>query len=342
MYLFTVNATAQTTNIDATKLSIPGPANQDTTKFATVYLIRPDSPVAAEYWTGILLDEYVMAKVFNGTRFIIKCAKTGNITFRAGLEKEKSTIEINAEPGKSYYIQMNMVHGTKHDLPQLTLLNETEGTEAFNSIRNKPVPIFDPDPIQFVFAFKKIPSQYIWDFSLKGFNEFLFTPPISTRHYFASAELGFNFGYVNKMVSNTFSEEDLMQRMDDIDFSSQEDFEKYAKKNIEKAGKNLKRSETLKERAYEQGRSPADMTLFAYSVTEDTRPEGIKLDEHQFVETRTYQACLYKKEIKGNKGRVFLVTFSERGLPEELHSKEEIFYKINLLVQSSEFGKVIK
>jgi hypothetical protein len=340
--LVSITATAQV-NMDTLKLWIPGPANQDTTKFSTFYVIRPSGPVAADYWTGIFFDEYVMAQVYNETRFVIKCAKTGNLVISAGPDKNKSIININAEPGRSYYIQMNIVHESKHDVPKLSLLDEQEGTAVFNSIRNQPVPIFDPDPLQLVYGFKKIPSQYVWDYSLKtGFAELLFTPPISTRHYFASAELGYIFGYANKMLSQTFSEVDLVQRIGDIDFASQADFETYVKKNIEKFSKDLKKSETLKGRAYLNGKSRAGMTLMVYSVSEDTRPEGIKLAANQALETRTWQACMYKREVKGDKGRVFLVTFSERGLAEELHSKEEIFYKLNYLVQSSEFGKVAK
>jgi len=342
LLLVTVSATAQV-NIDTLKISIPGPANQDTTKFATIYVFRPDGPVGANSWTGIFFDEYVMAQVYNETRFIIKCAKTGNLAVWSGLEKYRSTVNLNAEPGKSYYIQMNIVHEPKRDVPKLSLLNEQEGTAVYNSIRNQPVPIFDPDPLQLALGFKKIMSQYVWDYSLKtGFAELLFTPPISTRHYFASAELGYIFGYANKMLSQTFSEVDLVQRTDDIDFAAQADFETYVKKNIEKLSKDLKKSEILKERTYLNGTSPADMTLIVYSVSEDTRPEGIKLAANQALETRTWQACMYKREVKGDKGRVFLVTFSERGLAEELHSKEEIFYKLNYLVQSSEFGKVAK
>lgn len=343
MHLLIVNAKAQIHKTDTTKLSIPGPANQDTTKFATFFVMRPHSLIAVDSWTGIFFDEYVMAKVYNNTRYIIKCAKTGKLTVWAGQTKEKSEIEIDAEPGKFYYIRMNIVHGPKHDLPQLTLLSEKEGLETFTSIQNGPVHVFDPDPLSFLYSFKKIESQYVLDVNKKtGFNEFLFAPPISTRHYFASADLGYVFGYVNKMSSQTFSELDMVQRLEDIDFSSNEDFENYVKKNLEKSAKKLKKSETLKEMLYEEGTSPADMTWFAYSVSNDARPDGIKLHEDTFLETRTYQACMYKKEIHGTKGRVFLVTFSERGLPEELHSKEEIFYKINLLVQSSEFGKVVR
>jgi hypothetical protein len=185
-------------------------------------------------------------------------------------------------------------------------------------------------------------TQYVLELNKRtGFNEFTFSHPISVRHYFSSPEIGYEYNYVNKMVSSSYSEDVLIQRMGDEDFDSLAQFEQYVKSSVEKANKkNLKKSETVIESSFKEISTPADLSFASYIVSDDTKPLGTDMKDNPFVEIRTWQAYLYKKQIKNNKGRIFQVTFTERGLPREIHSKEEIFYKMNLLLETSKFGRV--
>jgi hypothetical protein len=334
---------AQMTTADSARyLSTPGPRNQDTTKFASFYVMRPDNTIDKNTWNAFFIDDHFMVKMENAMKCVIKCAATGPIKAWAKND-ELSSIEINVEAGKKYYILMNIEAGPKHGFPKLVLLNEKEGALRYNSMNIPEFYVYD-DHKQFSGPLiKSVLSSYMSYPSLTGFVEFLFQPPLSARHYFASAENGYRFMYNNKMLSSTFSELDFVQRMEDKDFDNEVQFEEYVKKHIEKAGKNLKKSETLQEQLFEKIHSPADMTYGVYSVTRDTKPENTgSLNGQSFLEVRTYQVCMYKTEVKKSKGRVFLISFSERGLLEELHSKEEIRFKINLLLNSSSFGKAGK
>ncbi|HEX4851172.1 MAG TPA: hypothetical protein VFV08_10215, partial [Puia sp.] len=202
--------------------------------------------------------------------------------------------------------------------------------------------IYDPDPMAIIFYHQKFPSWYTRDGAKEfGFNEFTFDPPVSVRHYFATPELGFKFSWANPMVSGSYSEVVWVQRMGDYDFNSMDEFKAFVKSKVEKADeKLLKKSETVIEFIYIDVPTPADLSFASYVVTRDTKPSSVDMNGRPYLEVRTWQTYMYKKNIKKGKGRIFQVSFSERGFPEELHSKEGIFYKMNLVLQSCQFGVV--
>jgi hypothetical protein len=149
------------------------------------------------------------------------------------------------------------------------------------------------------------------------------------------------YSWANLWVSASYSEAVLIQRMGDYDFSSLDEFKSFVKSKVEAGDKKqLKNSESVIEFTYTDVITPADLSFASYIVTHDDKPSSVDLRGKPYLEVRTWQAYMYKKKIKKGKGRIFQVSFTERGFPEELHSKEEIFYKMNLLLQSVEFGVV--
>jgi hypothetical protein len=324
------SVTAQKTSADTAKyLSIPGPANQDTTRFATFYVIRPDGELAKRSWLGIYFDDTLMVRVDNDMRYVIKYAKTGNINIWAKNEL-RSSLTVNVEPGKKYYIKMVMEKGGKLGNPKLTQLDEKDGDEAFNKIDYPALYVYDPDPF--------INSKYIWPSSPKtGFEHMVFSLPLSTRHYFASSLDGFICSYHNEMVSRTFTEFEIVSA-EKRKFGDKEDFEKYVTRQIDKLKKGFKKSETLHGLTQDSLTSNADYTSGIYFVTEDTKPTMVINGNHPVLEVREYNTWVYKKDLISGKGEVYSITFSERGLREELHTKEEIRFKIQQLLNSCEFG----
>jgi hypothetical protein len=92
---------AQKTYTDSAKyLSVPGPANQDTTKFATFYVMRPDNDIARTFWFGIYFDDTLMVRVDDAMRYVIKYAKTGNVKIWVK-NPEQSLVTVNIEAGKN-------------------------------------------------------------------------------------------------------------------------------------------------------------------------------------------------------------------------------------------------
>ena len=71
---------AQITTEDSIRyLSRPGPRNQDTSKFASFYIWRPDNSISKNLWIGVFIDDYMMVKMMNDMKCVVKCPKTGII-----------------------------------------------------------------------------------------------------------------------------------------------------------------------------------------------------------------------------------------------------------------------
>ncbi len=328
--IFCFTARAQKTSADsAGYLSVPGPANQDITKFATFYVMRPSNDIAKTFWMGIYFDDALIVRVDNAMRYVIKYAKTGNIKIWVKNE-QLSSLTIDVEPGKKYYLQMNTEPGGKTGFTKLIQLDEKEGGEAFNKIDFPPLYIYDPDPFR--------NSHYIWPSSPKtGYEHMQFSLPLSTRHYFVNVLDGFKFTYYNKMVSSTFSELDGVYG-GKINLANKEDFEKFANKQINNLKRGFKKSETLQEITKDSLTSTADYISTVYFVTTDTKTNVEINGSSPVLELRQYSTLLYKKDLTTGKGDYYSIYFSERGLPEELHTKEEIKFKIQQLLNSCEFG----
>jgi hypothetical protein len=165
----------------------------------------------------------------------------------------------------------------------------------------------------------------------------MFSLPLSTRHCFASANTGFMFSYYNKMVSATFSEIDGVYG-GRKNLSDKEEFQNFFNKQINSLKKGLKKSETLQAITPDSLTSEADYISGVYFVTHDSKADVVINGIHPVLELRQYSILLYKKDPVTGKGDYYSVYFSERGLPEELHTKEEIRFKAQQLVTSCEFG----
>ena len=170
-----------------------------------------------------------------------------------------------------------------------------------------------------------------------GYEHMHFLFPPSTNRSFFNPLNGFTFSYYNQIVSQTFSEVDGVHGVKK-NFSDKDEFEKYTKRQIDKLKKGFKKSETLKELTDDSLTSNADYTSSIYFVTEDTKPAVVVNGSHPTLDVREYNAWVYKKNEISGKGDVYSITFSERGLPQELHTKEEIRFKIQQLLNSCEFG----
>jgi hypothetical protein len=341
LVLLTGSSFAQDKTSDTTHFLFPGPVNQDTTKYATIYIFRPESDPNPDYWQGIFIEQYPMAKIYHELKYIIYCAHYGLTDI--GVEpNSKTPFRINISPGEKIYISLEIQGTVKNPVPVFLQLDSELGAEKFNDSQASLVKIYDMDPMEYKFHGQTIQSWYVREENKKtGFNEFLFSPPVSARHYFASPALGYQYQYANYWVSRSYSEAVIVQRMGDYDFGSQTEFDNFVKEKTEQGNKKLlKKSETVIESEWTDISTPADYSYASYIVTQDTKPEGVDMKGQPFVEVRTWQTAMYKRQVKKNKGRIFQITFTERGLPEELHSKAEIFYKMNLMLKTCVFGVV--
>jgi hypothetical protein len=220
--------------------------------------------------------------------------------------------------------------GGKTGSTKLVQLDEKEGEEVFSKMEYPPLYVYDPDPYT--------DSKYIWPSSPKtGYAHMMFSFPLSTRHFFVKPLIGFMFSYYNKMVSPTFTEADGVYGSK-MNLSGKEDFDKYAAKQTNNLKKSSNKSATIQNITEDSLTSGADYTYSVYFVEKDSKPNVEINGQRPVLELRQYSAIIYKKDQQTGKGDIYSIYFSERGLPGELHSKEEIRFKVQQLLNSCEFG----
>src|SRR5258706_1054514 len=171
----------------------------------------------------------------------------------------------------------------------------------------------------------------------RGYEHMHFSFPSSTNNSSFSQSDGFMFSYYNKMASPTFSELDGVYG-GKIKIADKEDFEKFVNNQLNNLKKGFKKSETLQEITQDSLTSNADYISSLYFVTEDTKPAVRVNGNRPVLELRQYSSLIYKKDLTSGEGNFYSIYFSERGLPQELHTKEEIHFKIQQLLSSCEFG----
>jgi len=145
------------------------------------------------------------------------------------------------------------------------------------------------------------------------------------------------FAYYEPNVSQTYSEVDRVYG-EKRNFSGKDDFDKFINKQTGK----LKKGRKIGDRGGvtpDSLSSQADFISSVYYLSEDTSPDISIQGVHPSLEVREYNAWLYKKDSQTGKGDIYTIVFSERGLPEELHTKKEIRLKIQRFLDSCEFGR---
>lgn len=313
---------------DRTRLVIPGPANQDTTKFATFYIIRPDNEIAKKYWMGIYFNNDQMVRADNGMRYVIKYAAAGDVEIWTRNE-EKASVTIHADPGKNYYLQITTVAGGKNFFPKIEQINEEQGKIAFDKITIPALLVYDPDPFT--------NDHYVWPDPQKiGYTHMIFLPPLSARHFFESTMDGFIFSYYNKSLSPTFTEV-VGVYGSKKNISDKEDFMKFARKQKDNINKSSSKSATIESITEDSLTCNSDYIYSVYFIERDSKPNVQVNGQIPVLEVRQYSAIIYKKDEKSGKGDYYSIYFSERGLATELHTKDEIRAKIQYLLDSCEF-----
>jgi hypothetical protein len=146
--------------IDSLRLYFPGPANQDTSKYAMIYVTRSESDPNPDYWGEIYIDRFPMAKIVSDAKYIIYCAKQGETEIRCG---DEYSINVNMSPGEKIYVSMTLNGTKKMIVPKLERLDQGNGEKKFTSSTLSTIRIYDPDPMEYTFHGEKIQSWYTRD-----------------------------------------------------------------------------------------------------------------------------------------------------------------------------------
>lgn len=119
--------------------------------------------------------------------------------------------------------------------------------------------------------------------------------------------------------------------------SDKEEFIKFANKQKDNLIKSSSKSATIESVTEDSLTCNSDYIYSVYFVEKDSKPNVQVTGQTPVLEVRQFSSIVYKKDAKTGKGDYYSIYISERGLPGELHSKEEIRFKIQRLLNSCKF-----
>lgn len=107
----------------------------DTATYALLYIYRPDMGSSIPY--NVLLDDSVICRIRNSSRYLIKVSKTGLAKISARTES-RAEVSINMQPGKAYFVKCAVLPGGFIGRPKISVVDGYEGFYEFNAVKDKP------------------------------------------------------------------------------------------------------------------------------------------------------------------------------------------------------------
>lgn len=316
-------------------VSRKGPRNADSANFATLYLIRPANTVGGEYWFSIKTGNNILLKADNNTRFKIRIHKEGPIEIGAsGDSKIRSIVKLDVAFHQNYFLLMELIPATLMGNPIFKVLDATAGEQLYNSHQGMEYIVNYPLILNQNSRFSALRPRFIADpnRSLR-LGPMVFLPPVSTEYFFEDLET-FIFPFSDFLLSQTFTETITMTQKEIDPLPSEESLLVYIKKQI-RDGKTLTTGkEKLISLNYEPfKRDNCGGWLVQYEVEDRDAPNR---GNAKFLLMRNVDAYIYTKTGQ-QKDILTHVAFSERGLPEEIHLKEEIRFKVFYFLRNVKF-----
>ncbi|GAB3419682.1 hypothetical protein GCM10027516_15460 [Niabella aquatica] len=104
--------------------------------YALLYLYRPKNFSGSAIGYDIYLDDSVICRMTNNSKYEIKVYKPGQHKIWAKTEA-KAIVPLNIKPGKSYYIKCGIQTGFWVGQPQLNLVYPTQGKEEYEQMKGR-------------------------------------------------------------------------------------------------------------------------------------------------------------------------------------------------------------
>lgn len=112
--------------------------NDADSSYATLYAYREKSLVGSLIGYNLSVGDSVVCRIKNNSKYIIKLYKQGPVEISAKTEK-KTSVKLNVEFGKEYYLKCSIKTGIMEGRPQLELVYPEQGKLDFQNVegRNK-------------------------------------------------------------------------------------------------------------------------------------------------------------------------------------------------------------
>lgn len=124
--LFTINVFAQTSENTTT----------DSSKYATLYVYRPKNYEGSMIGYNIKVNEQVVGRIKNNSKFEVKLYKEGPAEIAAETEQQRK-VKINVEFGKSYYLKCGVTTGIWVGRPEINLVYPEQGKMDYENLEAK-------------------------------------------------------------------------------------------------------------------------------------------------------------------------------------------------------------
>lgn len=105
----------------------------DKTKYATIYIYRPRNYVGSIINYNIHLNDTVVCRIKNNTKYAIKVFKEGPSDLWAETE-QKRKVHLDIKFGQSYYLKCGVTMGLFAGRPDLTLIYPEQGKLDYNNL----------------------------------------------------------------------------------------------------------------------------------------------------------------------------------------------------------------
>lgn len=318
LLLLSENAIAQFPTGCSGNISIPGPTNLDTSKYATIYLIRNHYPYGSNYWFYVSLDSLQYIKTNDNEKYIVRVYKEGGFEIWTRGDS-RTSVRPELKAGRSYYINMTVAKGEQYPQPNLSLLDSAAGADAFKKSIAKEIFIDYPIPsTKNVTRSQQTTVRYQNPAIPVEYGEKLQIYQPSWAHVVEYVPvLGIvMFSYYDPLVSKTYSEIAELSWVRDKSFKDSVVFENFIRQNkltdvVRKEGERV-----LQDSMIYGVKLPGKLQYVKKISSMDTRAANV--GDNPFLKIDTYVAIVYVDD--GKKGKVYKIVYSQRGLPGELHS----------------------
>jgi hypothetical protein len=303
---------------------IPGPANLDTSRFAHIYFLRENTDEYPDNWFGVIMnnDAGLSVKIKMNSIYRVNTVRTGKNTFWIELRGVRESVTLELFPGSNYYIEIRPEKiGQEVTKANLALLKDDIAQAriaAFDGKVQERYMIMPYPSDQTEFTQNRWPDTVRFYADKKSRYTFL---PLPSWESIMNTTLLTAFGFRNKEISTTYSEAGGLLYLPRNKYATEKDFEEYCQKGFVE-GNMITALDSVVGHTIIPVKAPQDI-LYARLVTIDSRKVRKKDSEDPPLYIRSTFVVFCRINRKGKQETAAMYT-SERGLPEELHSKEEL------------------
>lgn len=312
----------------------PGPANLDTARFAHVYFLRDTREDSLPYWFGVVIndDSGLCVKTVKGQIYRVNVLMKGETRFSSKIYGVKEEVTLNLQSGRNYYVELRPKKKGEKDIKvNFNVLDDASGLDRISSY---PGVIQDRYCILPYLAGRHDFRENVWKDTIGWYASkhyrYLFVP-LPSWEIILRSPVRTSLVFHNKTISSTYSETGGIVYQDLPKCRSEADFEQFCREGLLSEMLLKKRDSLISSEIVPI--SPAEGIQYARLVNvENTNIPDIK-DEHRTLLIRTSEIVFFWTDEKG-KGYTASLVVSERGLPEELHSLQELERRIKWVWQS--------